>query len=135
MKLVQIFLCIALLGGTLAGAAQTKPGDLWVEVPFAFFVAGQELPAGQYVVTPQGDACIRIFNSQKRGIYVLTHRSRRIASEESKLVFHRYGDTYFLSGVWLTGNTSGRELFPSRAERELANRKAEMELAVVRPAQ
>lgn len=134
MKLVQIFLCIALLGGSLAAAAQTKPGDLLVEVPFAFFVAGHELPAGQYVVTPQGDACIRLFNSQKRGVYVLTHKAHRVASEESKLVFHRYGDTYFLSGVWLTGNTTGREVFPSRAEREFASRKAEMELAVVRPA-
>jgi hypothetical protein len=33
----------------------------------------------------------------------------------------------------VTGNTTGRELFRSRAERELTDRKAEMELAVVRP--
>jgi hypothetical protein len=57
----------------------------------------------------------------------------RTTSDGSKLEFHRYGDTYFLSAVWVTGNTTGRELFRSRAERELTDRKAEMELAVVRP--
>jgi hypothetical protein len=41
--------------------------------------------------------------------------------------------SFFLSGVWVTGKRSGRELFSSRAERELTDRKIEMELAVVHP--
>jgi hypothetical protein len=41
--------------------------------------------------------------------------------------------SFFLSGVWVTGKRSARELFPSRAERELTDRKVEMELAVVHP--
>ena len=47
--------------------------------------------------------------------------------------FTARGDAYFLSGVWVTGQKTGRELFPSRAERELTDRKVEMELAVVHP--
>jgi hypothetical protein len=38
---------------------------------------------------------------------------------ESTLVFHRYGDEYFLSTIWTAGNDTGHELFKSRAEREL----------------
>jgi hypothetical protein len=57
----------------------------------------------------------------------------RSASEGSKLGFHRYGDTYFLSAVWIRGKTTGRELSHSRAKRELAHNKAEVEVAEVRP--
>src|SRR5260370_5328161 len=79
------------------------------------------------------DYTIRIFNFHTNGVYVPTHAATRTTSDGSKLVFHRYGDTYFLSAVWVTGNPTGRQLFPSRSERDLATRKAEMELAVVRP--
>lgn len=131
MKLFHIAVCGALLAIALA-MGQTRPGDMVVDVPFAFNVAGQALPAGHYIVAAMNDD-IRIFNSQTSGFYIPTHAATRAASDGSKLVFHRYGDTYFLSAVWVSGNTSGRELFRSRAERELATRKAEMELAVVRP--
>ena len=38
---------------------------------------------------------------------------------KSTLVFHRYGDEYFLSEVWPAGAATGREFPKSRAEREL----------------
>ena len=132
MRLFRIAVCGALLAVASAAMGQTRPGDMVVDVPFAFNVAGQALPAGHYIVAAQNDG-IRIFNAQASGLYVPTHAAMRIASDGSKLVFHRYGDTYFLSSVWVTGNTSGRELFRSRAEREAATHKAEMELAVVHP--
>jgi len=111
---------------------QARIGDVVVDVPFAFNAGGQALPAGHYIVAAVGDN-IKIFNSQTTGFYVPTHSAMRTASDGTKLVFHRYGDTYFLSAVWVAGNTTGREMFRSRAERELAARNAEMQLAVVRP--
>lgn len=132
MRLFRIVLCAALLAGAFAAMGQTRPGDMIVNVPFAFVVGRQALPAGHYIVAAVDDN-IRIFNSQTSGLYVPTHGALRANSDGSKLVFHRYGDTYFLSAVWVTGNTIGRELFRSRAERELAARNAEMDLAVIRP--
>jgi len=113
---------------------QTSPGDVVVDVPFAFSVAGEKLPAGHYIVAGQNDL-IKIFSRNTRAFYIPTHSATRNKADGSKLVFHRYGDSYFLSELWVTGNTIGKELFPSRAERELASEKAEMELAVVRPHQ
>jgi len=133
MKLFRIALCAVLFAMAVSAVGQTRPGDMVVDVPFPFVVAGQPLPAGRYIVAAGNNDVIRIFNSQTQGMYVPTHSASRSASAGSKLVFHRYGQTYFLSAVWVTGNTSGRELFRSRAERELADRKAEMELAVVHP--
>jgi hypothetical protein len=40
--------------------------------------------------------------------------------ERSKLVFHRYGDRYFLAQIWVAGYNSGRELPKSRQEVEVA---------------
>jgi hypothetical protein len=37
----------------------------------------------------------------------------------SLIVFHRYGDSYFLSEILTAGQKVGSELFPSRAERQL----------------
>jgi len=112
---------------------QTRLGDIVVDVPFAFVVGKHALPAGHYIVAAIDDAHVRIFNFETNGLYVPTHGALRSTSDGTELVFHRYGDTYFLSAVWVTGNTIGRELFRSRAERDLATRNAEMELAVVRP--
>ena len=53
--------------------------------------------------------------------------------EETKLVFHRYGDQYFLSQIWTVGANSGRELLMPRLERELAkNAKIERQTVVRR---
>ncbi len=134
MKLFRIVLCFALFAAMGAAFGQTKAGDVVVDVPFAFSVAGQNLPAGHYIVASAGTDLIRIFSSHTRGVFLPTHSGMRSKSDGSKLVFHRYGDTYFLSSVWITGNTVGKELFRSSAERELEAHRTEMELAVVRPA-
>jgi len=41
-------------------------------------------------------------------------------------VFHRYGNTYFLSQIWMAGESTGRELLKTREERAL-----ERELKVI----
>jgi hypothetical protein len=132
MKFVRIALCATVLAAASVAMGQTKPGDIVVDVPFAFVAGGQTLPAGHYIVAAMDDN-VRIFNSQTTGLYLSTHSASRNATDGTKLVFHRYGDTYFLSAMWVGGNAIGRELPRSRAERKLEARTAEMELAVVRP--
>jgi hypothetical protein len=132
MKLVRIVLCAAMLAAAFPAMSQTRSGSVIVDVPFAFVVNGQTLPAGHYIVTATGDYNIRI-SSQEAGVNLITHSAWRRDSNGTKLVFHRYEDTYFLSAVWVTGYTTGRELARSRAEHDLADHKTEMELAVVRP--
>ena len=132
MKFFRIALCAALLAAASVAMGQTKPGDIVVDVPFPFVAGGQALGAGHYIVAAMDDT-VRLFNSQTSGIFLPTHSASRNASDGTKLVFHRYGDTYFLSAMWIGGNTIGRELPRSKAERVLADRTAEMELAEVRP--
>jgi hypothetical protein len=133
MKLFRIALCLTMFAVAGIAMGQTKPGDMVIDVPFAFAAAGQQFPAGHYTVAAQGDL-IRLSGASPGGLYLPTHAAVRTNADGSKLVFHRYGTTYFLAGVWVTGSTSGKELYRSRAERELAAHQAEMQLAEVRPA-
>jgi hypothetical protein len=43
----------------------------------------------------------------------------RDATSKAKLVFHRYGDQYFLYQIWPAGATTGRQFLKSHSEREI----------------
>jgi len=132
MKRFHIALYAALLLTAPLSMAQSKRGDVAADIPFPFVVAGQTLPAGHYIVSPASDSSLRIQGSAHRGTFVPTNITQRSISDTScKLVFHRYGDSYFLSEVWVTGNDRGRQLLRSRAERELAARATAAEDRVV----
>jgi hypothetical protein len=46
------------------------------------------------------------------------------AKDVATLVFHRYGDQYFLFQVWPAGEQTGRQFFKSKAEREAQRNEA-----------
>jgi len=131
MKLLRIVLPAALLLTSIS-FAQTKEGDLVADIPFAFVVAERALQPGHYIVRKLNDN-LAIQDRQNHTLFVPAHPTQRPANENAtKLVFHRYGDNYFLSEVWVGGNSIGRALFPSRVERKLAESGKEKEIAVVR---
>jgi hypothetical protein len=95
-----------------------------VNIPFDFVAGNSKLPAGEYSVKTSGPLNTLILISRDdstASAFVSTQPA--VASEpktESKLVFNRYGDRYFLSQVWTAGNSSGRQLLKSNREREMS---------------
>lgn len=125
----QIAKGLAMLMVTLALAAasavvahgQSKAG-LVAQVPFEFVVADQTLKAGEYRVAAidQSGETIAIRNAAGDSAIRLSMSKERSDREKSaKLVFHRYGSTYFLSQVWMAGEATGRELPKTRHERAI----------------
>jgi hypothetical protein len=106
---------------TAAAFAQSRVAQY--DIPFAFQVGTTVLPAGHYDVhaqAAQGALSIRCFDC-KAGVMVLTNAiSAADMSGKTVLVFHRYGERYFLSAAWTSGYDQGRGLRKSKAERELA---------------
>jgi hypothetical protein len=94
-------------------------------IPFSFYVAGKTLPAGQYQIarSTQNSAEGLVLRGAdgRGGVFVMTSgiRSNDIQGQ-SKLVFRRYGDQFFLGEVWTSGRDTGRELVRSRKERQVA---------------
>jgi hypothetical protein len=101
-----------------------SPETFKVNVPFDFIVGGQTLPAGQYRVEQRFIPDVVVINSadHTRGAIVIGPGLQSVAAQkDGKLVFHRYGNTYFLTEVWGPGNY-GRQIPKTRRERELAAR-------------
>lgn len=124
------FLAALLVTSTALG--QSNQGDTIADIPFAFSVANHTLPAGRYTVTRLGETTLRISSPHNQSTVVLTHAVEGKAPEsKGKVVFHRYGDAYFLSEVWVAPNGAGRKVFESRAEEELVGKRIEMQIAVL----
>ena|SRR5215831_12851468 len=89
-------------------------------VPFDFAIAGKAMPAGTYSVSEIGDSEIRVANSESSAV-VLMHgqREERLTYQSAKLVFHKYGDKYFLAEVWNGAGNTGLQLPAGKMEQEM----------------
>src|SRR5215212_3811247 len=122
---VNIPMAIALLLGVLTAGthAQTSSAQKVVaNIPFAFRVGQTRLPAGKYtctVMNPSSDRKIlRIRNADGRAsAMILTNSALGNATDDGKLVFHRYGDQYFFAQAQLGGDPTRLAAIKSKAER------------------
>jgi len=114
----------------LAGAPLFAQSWMTADIPFAFVVGDRTLPAGEYIVRPEGPVGVLIQNTDgKAAIFALPHAIQSpTVTPHSRFVFHQYGDTYFLSELWKPGNQTGQKLNMSPRERELARGKATPEV-------
>jgi hypothetical protein len=111
---------------TLVGAgAQARPqAALVANVPFEFTIKNQTLPAGRYEVKVAmlGGAEMLTISSDRetKGFYFVHRQSRHgDVAGDPKLVFHRYGDQYFLAQIWQSNDREAITLPVSRAELEV----------------
>jgi hypothetical protein len=120
MKTQLIQTAVAALTLAAAGYAQSAQ-DLKVTVPFDFVAGSRALHAGQYTVSQPANSSAVVIRSagSAPGVVMITNRVESPGRQEiGKLVFHRYGDRYFLSEVW--NPDLGSQLPASAQERKLA---------------
>jgi hypothetical protein len=125
----QVVGFIAALLAASTAVGQSNQGDTIADIPFAFTVANHTLPPGRYTVTRWNEQALKLVNSQNQGAFALNHKVEGRAPESSKMVFHRYGNAYFLSEIWVAGSRTGDRVVRSRPEKELAGKRTEMEIA------
>jgi hypothetical protein len=95
-----------------------------VNIPFAFGVQDQSLPAGQYLVftvTPERSIRIVSANGKHSAIVNTLPNYAKEPSSNSRLVFHRYGNEYFLAEVWTAGQDVARNPLSSKKAMESAS--------------
>ena len=106
--------------------AQSLQYKLTANIPFDFTVADKKFQAGKYSIARAdqgvGDLIMRISSADGHAnLNRLTISVIRLtAQDKTTLVFHRYGDEYFLAQVWPAGAYTGRALPESRGERDAA---------------
>jgi len=117
-----VLLSIAAL--TASAKAQAGSG-VKANIPFDFTVAGKRFAAGHYSITrasqTNGDLVLQVRSlDEQSSVFPITSRVETLtARDKSVLIFHRYGDEYFLAQVWAAGSTTGRAFTKSRRERQL----------------
>jgi hypothetical protein len=92
-------------------------------IPFDFSVGEEHLGAGKYeVVASPASPIIRIRNGDGDTVWMGITQALTASrvTEVNRLVFNKYGDRYFVSKILVAGTDGGRQIFPSRQERELA---------------
>ncbi|PWU11620.1 MAG: hypothetical protein C5B51_02245 [Terriglobia bacterium] len=119
------FLRVSFLTALVATAALAQSSlELKATIPFGFAVGNQTLPAGEYTVTGASAASpaliIKSADQHAGGIAITNGVQANSEERTAKLVFHRYGDRYFLAQVWPGTGSVGRQLPQSVHERELS---------------
>jgi hypothetical protein len=89
-------------------------------VPFDFTVGQTQMPAGTYDISPLTDSTIVIRDSKTASVVAGLFRTEQDRSGDNrpKLVFHRYGDKYFLSQVSRGSGGAVMQLPTSKLEKE-----------------
>jgi hypothetical protein len=127
-QIMKALAMLMLIGGLTAASAVVASGQsgrtVKADVPFDFIVAEKTLRAGNYDIgIPNGGGEALAIRSRDGGerLMRLSHAARRVSDGNltGKLVFHRYGSTYFLAQAWTAGESSGCELPKSRQERAI----------------
>ena len=101
-----------------------------INIPFNFSVGEKSFPAGKYVIERNRQDSDTVWvirhkdNAEKA--LLLTNPVRSIDTvEETRLVFNKYDDLYFLSEFWIPGSNTGRTIQISNRERALEKALAE----------
>ena len=124
MKYAKRMLALALISLPILAVAQMVSSTrIVVQVPFPFTVANKHVPAGQCTVEPAPNSgpTLAIRNvGANVGLYTPAIPTlAKKASGSYALVFHKYGDTAFLTGIKLAGDRTVYQIPESRAEAEL----------------
>jgi hypothetical protein len=120
--LTMFMLIVALAFVTAVVSANGQSQSVKADIPFEFAVGDKTLGLGEYAIksaTAGGDAMmIRSENAKSSALRLTNAIEDKRNVGQVKLVFHRYGERYFLAEVW-AGESGGRELLKSRQERAI----------------
>ena len=133
----MLALIIALALATAAVSNAQSRNKIVADIPFDFVVGDQAMPAGEYSLKAtgsQGNALmVQSQDSRSSAIRLSNSIAPKREKTHARLVFHRYGERYFLAEVWNGADSTGRQLLKSRQERaierELASISSKSETA------
>lgn len=128
--LVMVLVVTIFALATAAVSAKPQaPNKVVANIPFAFSVGYKTMPAGEYTVqsiTSAGDGLLIQSADATNSALRLSEATQAKDKSHARLVFHRYGERYFLAEVWNGTDNVGRRLIKSQEERGI-----ERELAAI----
>jgi hypothetical protein len=108
-----------------AGSAYAQLGSKQVvraKVPFDYKVGKVTMKAGDCSIRRAGTENALLIRGNGSSALALSGSVSGKAASETKLVFNKYGDQYFLAQVWVAGEEIGTQLPRTRTENELMSK-------------
>ncbi len=133
MKVLRSMVFAAGLLAVVSGVkAQTPSTRLVADVPFNFVANDQAYEAGKYTLSAMGSPTIVIHDEETSDTKITLSQtvSKMRPAQKSVLVFHRVGDQYFLSQIWVAGRTEGRQLPESKLEAKMAKNVGDKDVVI-----
>jgi hypothetical protein len=120
-KMKRLQLTIGLLMTFAFSRLQAQTIDLKATIPFEFRMGKTLMAAGDYTIHHSNGALIlRPQNGGKPAVGLASATDLPKHSSAAGLLFHRYGETYFLTTIWAPGYATACGMRESSLEKELA---------------
>ena len=118
--------------GLLATSIEAQQYRITTKIPFAFAVGDKTCPAGAYDLQAASYSSYEMLHNQsgKCSLFVSGKRSLSEPVGRPRLVFRRYGQSYFLTKIW-NGKGTGSTLPLSKREKHLQEGAAPAEVATI----
>ena len=119
LTMLMLLLTMALVTAVASANGQSQH-RVNARIPFEFVVGDKTLAAGQYEISAVGiaqDALAIRGRESNDSVIRLAMTKEAKENKQARLVFHRYGNAYFLSEVWEGGDAVGQQLKESAQER------------------
>lgn len=133
MKRIAAATLILAAGFLTAGSALAEDHKVVADIPFTFSLNGRSLPAGHYTIESDSNTpnVLRI-DDRKDSVHILAVALP--GADESKkdntLVFHKYGNQYFLTTIRANNASMSCHLMPSKQEKWAKAQKQEASLRI-----
>ena len=116
-----LILALALIVSVPMTQAQARTR---ASVPFDFSLDQKSMPAGAYEISSASGNVLIVRNLDTRQARLViepmkVQASRASDAPHAKLVFHKYGDQYFLAQIWDGQSNTGIAFPASKHEKEL----------------
>ena len=131
----KTLMTLALVLLALAPAyAQTSSATF--NIPFSLTVDDVRMPAGEYVISAPSERVVTLqhLGGPEAKMAMTNNASSTTSDGISKLVFHKYGNAYFLAAARLPNSDHAHEFFASAKEIQVARSGGQdvVELALLR---
>ena len=136
LKTMAVILALAVVAGASVAQAQII-GNLKSSIPFSFYVRNRLMPAGDYTIAElnpgSGLMEIRSADGKSAAVFLTIGKQEKDTRTPSELIFHKYGDSLFLSEIVEQGEMDGAQVVKSKMEKRLEKAAREKEVAITLP--
>jgi hypothetical protein len=125
MKRITAIALLAIANFAMAGTSFAQSKIVRVNVPFDFTVGKQLLPAGVYTIKAESSGLIAIRNHDKPlAVLTIADQDGARSPKGGKVMFHKYGDQYFLSEILCDWADMDVRVRPSKVEKRVQLQQA-----------